>query len=367
MFAVRIVQPFAAAARLAGDEDRRRRRLAGARQRAAQPAAHRVDRIRADDRPRARHARRGARGRDHAQLPRRRRQDLAQRRLRDHGTEQLQPDPARGGERRREEPGRRGRRQRPHRRRGRVRQGSSQPPSTRPRARCSGSTGAQGISRRWRRSATTARSSTRATRRATTCRSGSPIVLTFANGEKQDVRRQGHLRPAERRLAVRPRDDLAAGLGRAQREPAQPLHLHPRPRRPERREPEAARPDAHRLPEREGADATAVRRQPDQRPQLGPEHPLRAARALRDRQPVRDRQHARPDGVRADARDRDAARDRHDAPPGAADDPARERDHGADRRRARDPARDRPRRAARRPRRLHPVLAAARLADHLRA
>ena len=32
---------------------------------------------------------------------------------------------------------------------------------------------------------------------------GSPIELTFANGEQQDVRRQGHLRPADRRLAVR--------------------------------------------------------------------------------------------------------------------------------------------------------------------
>ena len=44
-----------------------------------------------------------------------------------------------------------------------------------------------------------------------------------------------------------------------------------------------------------------------------PEHPLRAARAVGDRQPVRDRQHARADGLRADARARDAARDRDDA------------------------------------------------------
>ena len=108
-------------ARLAGDEDRGRRRLARTRQRASQSAAHRVHRIRADDRPRAGDARRGAGAPDHAQLPRRRRQDLAQRRLRGHGAEQLQPDSDDGCERRGEEPGRRGRRQRSHRRRGRVR------------------------------------------------------------------------------------------------------------------------------------------------------------------------------------------------------------------------------------------------------
>ena len=53
------------------------------------------------------------------------------------------------------------------------------------RARCSASTGARARSRRWRSSATTARSSTRATRRATTCSAGSPVVLTFANGERK--------------------------------------------------------------------------------------------------------------------------------------------------------------------------------------
>ena len=48
-------------ARLARGADRRRGRPARARQRSAQPAAHRVDRGRADDRARARHARRHAR------------------------------------------------------------------------------------------------------------------------------------------------------------------------------------------------------------------------------------------------------------------------------------------------------------------
>ena len=51
-------------ARLAGDADRRRGRAPRARQRAAQPAAHRLDGGGADDRARARDARRHARGRD---------------------------------------------------------------------------------------------------------------------------------------------------------------------------------------------------------------------------------------------------------------------------------------------------------------
>ncbi len=115
---------------------------------------------------------------------------------------------------------------------------------------------------------------------------------------------------------------------------------------------------ARRLPEREGPDPGGVRRQPDLRAQLDPEHPLRAARAVRGRVAVRDREHARADRVRAYARDRHAASRRHDPPPDEADDPPRERDHLADRRPARDRARDRARRPARRPRRLHRVLAA---------
>ena len=47
-------------ARMAGDQDRRRDRAAGARQRATQPAAHRVDRVGADDRPGAGDVRLGA-------------------------------------------------------------------------------------------------------------------------------------------------------------------------------------------------------------------------------------------------------------------------------------------------------------------
>ena len=236
-----------APARLAGDEDRRRRRLARARQRAPQPAAHRVDRIRADDRARARDARRGARGRDHAQLPRRRRQDLAQRRLRDHGAEQLQPDSADG----RRTPRRRARSSRPSATFApatppRSATSSSRLPSTRPRARCSASTGAQGSQQTMAQLGDNGAFVDKSYAKSHNLQRGLAARAHLRERRAQDVRRQGHLRSAERRLAVRPRDDLAASLGRAQREPAQPLHLRPRPRRPERREPEAARADARR-------------------------------------------------------------------------------------------------------------------------
>ena len=48
---------------------------------------------------------------------------------------------------------------------------------------------------------------------------GSPIELTFANGKKKNVRRQGDLRPAGRRLAVRPDHDLRRDLGSLQPNP----------------------------------------------------------------------------------------------------------------------------------------------------
>ena len=71
----------------------------------------------------------------------------------------------------------------------------------------------------------TGRSSTTATRTTTTCRLGSPIPVTFVTGKTRTFTREGHLRPAHRRLAVRLRDDLGRDLGR--REPAAegPLHL----------------------------------------------------------------------------------------------------------------------------------------------
>ena len=53
----------------------------------------------------------------------------------------------------------------------------------------------------------TARSSTTGTPTTTTSRSARPSRSTFVTG-KTDVHGEGHLRPADRRLAVRPRDHL---------------------------------------------------------------------------------------------------------------------------------------------------------------
>ena len=103
--------PARVGARRAGGQVRRRGRRARPGQRAAEPAADGFDRLGADDRARARDARRRDRGRDHAELPRRGRRSLDQR-LRDHCAEQLRSDP----DRRRE----RGRRTRPASRRSRT-------------------------------------------------------------------------------------------------------------------------------------------------------------------------------------------------------------------------------------------------------
>ena len=69
LFSAKLVRPLAAAARRAAGALRRRGRPARARQRAPKPAANRLDRGGADDRPGARHARRDARGRDHEHVP----------------------------------------------------------------------------------------------------------------------------------------------------------------------------------------------------------------------------------------------------------------------------------------------------------
>ena len=301
------------------------------------------------------------------QLPRRRRQDLAQRRLRDHGAEQLQPDP----DRRPRTPRRRARSSRPSATsapatRPRSATSSSRPPSTRPRARCSTSTGRRARQQTMAQLGDNGAFVDKGYAKSHNLRVGSPIVLTFANGERKTFVVKGIFDPPS---GGSPFGRVTISQQAWDAHNANPRNLYSFIRVRGGQSDENLKQleqTLDGLPEREGADAAAVHRQPDQRAQLDPEHPLRAARALGDRQPVRDRQHARPDGVRADARDRDAARDRHDAPPGAADDPARERDHGADRRRARHRARDRARRAARRARRLHPVLAAGRLADRLR-
>ena len=102
--------------RRAGPVDVTRRR----RERASEPAAHRLDRGGTDDRPRARDPRRDAGRRDHLVVHRRGERPL-HRRLRDHCAEQLLADPDRrrggGGE----GAGSHRRRQRPHRRSARLR------------------------------------------------------------------------------------------------------------------------------------------------------------------------------------------------------------------------------------------------------
>ncbi len=123
--------------------------------------------------------------------------------------------------------------------------------------------------------------------------------------------------------------------------------------------------DAGGLPEREGPDARGVHRQPDQRAQPGPEHPLRAAGALSHGELLRNRQYARADRVRADAGARNAPGGRYDPAAGPADDPARERDHRADRGRARDRRRRGARCVADRPDRLHRLRAAGAPDPHL--
>ena len=194
-------------------------------------------------------------------------------------------------------------------------------------------------------------------------RVGSPIAVQVPSGKHAAAAGEGHLRATRGRLAVRECHVLERDLRPRVRVAEEPLHVRADERRHQPREHREARDGAGGLPEREGADARGVRRQPDQRPEQHPQHPLRAARAVGHRQPLRDREHARADGLRADARARDAARDRDDAASGAAHDPARERDHGADRRRPRDHPRGRPGRLADRAGRLHRVRAAD-VADH---
>ena len=196
-------------------------------------------------------------------------------------------------------------------------------------------------------------------------RRGSPIRVTFANGDKQTYRVEGIFDPPP---GGSPFGNVTISSAAWDEHTENPRNLFSFVRmrgRPDRGEPGHARAGADRVPEREGADEERVHRQPDRGPERDPEHPLRPARALGHRVALRDRQHARADGVRAHARDRDASRDRHDSQAGAADDPPRERDHGADRRLPRDHSRRRARRAARRANRLHRLHAAGWLTDRV--
>ena len=111
----------------------------------------------------------------------------------------------------------------------------------------------------------------------------------------------GHLQAADGRIAVRAGHDLGQHVGSLQRPAPEPLLVRDHEGRRDGREQGCARPVAAPVPEREGADEAGVRRQPDLRAELGAQHPVRPARALGPRQLLRDREHARPDGLRADA------------------------------------------------------------------
>ena len=119
-----IREPFEVGARVAAEfpgvlPDRTMNRIAT--QNRAQPAADGVDRRGADDRPRARDARVDARRGHHLELRGRRQRHLHVG-LRDHGAEQLQPDPDRRRRGGREGAGRRGDRERARRRGADLRQ-----------------------------------------------------------------------------------------------------------------------------------------------------------------------------------------------------------------------------------------------------
>ena len=209
------------------------------------------------------------------------------------------------------------------------------PPSTPAGAGSSGSTGPPAHRRRSTRSGRTTRSRTRTTRRSTTCRSARQVQILVPNGERPTFRIARDLRPAVRRLAVqRAARDLDLDLRQALHDAAGPVRLL---QRRTAASPEANNAEARQalkgFPNAKVQDRERVQEEPGELPREHPQHPLRAARAVGDRQPVRDREHARADDLRAHARARDAARGRHDPLAGAVDGHARERRHGADRRR----------------------------------
>ena len=340
-----IARPLAERARLARVEDRRRRRRARARQRAAQPAAHRVDRLRADDRPRARDARRGARGRHHLELQGRRQRPL---------DERLRGDRARTTSRRSRSPPATRRRRRPACRRsptcaaatraafGKTIQATGINPEAVGIFNLDWVDGSDAVFAQARRARRDRRQGLREEARPRA--SGRRCSLLTPNGTVLPLQVRGIFDPPTGRLPVRPRHDLRRSLGSRLRRPAEHLHVRAHAGRRDRRERGRAREAARVVPEREGADEAAVHRQPDRGAERDPQRPLRPARAVGGREPLRDREHARADRLRAHARARHAAGDRDDAPPGAPDDPAREHHHRADRRRDRHRPRPRARR-----------------------
>ena len=79
---------------------------------------------------------------------------------------------------------------------------------------------------------------------------GSPVKITFPNGTSKTFRVED-LRPADRRVAVRARDDLGSGLGRRGAAAAQYLLVPEDGGWADRRGPSRSGHCARRLPERE--------------------------------------------------------------------------------------------------------------------
>ena len=293
---------------------------ARARQRDAQPAAHRLDGVRADDRPRARHARLRARRR-------------AQGDVRETPSTRSSPPTTRSRRRTASRPssiaseqalagaGRRGRERRARRRRPRRSAAGSASPACRADdqqgdRRRSGSAGSPAtpgelgsdgafVAKATRRTTTSRRLADRRSRRrpATTLhlklrgifdppKGGSPFGDVTISTQRFD---REYPNPQNVFAFV----NIAGGVTAANTARAH--------RRRSRTFPDAKIQTKARVQEAPGAGINTAA-QPA----------LRAALALDHHQPVRDREHARADGVRADARARDAARRRHDAPPGAA-------------------------------------------------
>ncbi len=133
---------------------------------------------------------------------------------------------------------------------------------------------------------------------------GSPISITTPAGKQLDLTVRGIFDPPAGGSPFGNVTFSSDTFDAELRPAAEPLLVRRDRRRRHGREHAVARERARRLPQRQGADARGVQGQPGQLPQQHPQHPLRAARAVRRRQPLRHRQHARPDRVRAHARAR---------------------------------------------------------------
>ncbi len=180
---------------------------------------------------------------------------------------------------------------------------------------------------------------------------GSTVSVLVPTGERKVVPGGRRLRSARRGLSLRSSHDRQRRLRPPLPAASEPVRVPEHRGRRDGGQHAEARPRAGELPECKGAGPGRVQDEPGGGHQPDPERPLRPARPVGDREPVRHRQHARADGLRADPRAGHAPGGRNDSNPGSVDDPLREHDHGSHRRRNRHRARDRARGAADRARR----------------